>query len=116
MAEVKGRIFKGKSFVNKSGFECWVSADDVDSLSRWQDVFGQSHESVFVFVYKIEMIDVDFDGHDIYESEGTRYAFFCIKLSDYKKYMKLRSPRWRTVNLPAEKFRQFAVPLQSIGF
>jgi hypothetical protein len=46
IAEVKGRAFKGTSFARLAGFECWVTADDVDSLAKWQQVFGAGHTAV----------------------------------------------------------------------
>ncbi len=114
IAEVKGRLFKGASFEKLAGFECWVTAEDIDGLTRWQQVFGSAHQAIFVFAYRIENVDVDFDGRDIYDFDANRYVFFCIKLSDYRKFMKRRSPKWQTVTLPADKFRQSAVQMQNL--
>ena len=116
IAEVKGRKFAGKSFANLAGFECWVTMEDVEGLSRWRQVFGAKHEAVFVFAYKIENIDVDFDGRDVFDFGIDRYVFFCIKLDDYCLFMKRRSPKWQTVTLPAEKFRQCSVQLAEVLF
>jgi len=109
IAELKGRRFKGTSLAKLAGFECWVTAEDIDGLSKWQQVFGPGHEAIFVFAYKIENIDVDFDGRDIFDFDANRYLFFCVKLDDYRKFMKRRSPKWRTVTLAADKFRRCAV-------
>ena len=109
IAEVKGRRFKGTNLAKLAGFECWVTADDVDGLVKWQQVFGPGHQAVFVFAYKIENIDVDFDGRDIFDFDANRYIFFCVKLDDYRRFMKPRSPKWQTVTLPADKFRDCAV-------
>jgi len=114
VAEVKGRKFSGTSFAKLTGFECWVTADDIEGLLKWQQVFGPTHTAAFVFAYKIEKIDVDFDGRDVYDFNGSAYIFFCIKLEDYISYMKLRSPKWKTVTLPAEKFRKCAVQMQNL--
>lgn len=116
VAEVKGRSFKGTSFAKMSGFECWVTTEDVDGLSRWQELFGAGHTAAFVFAYNIENVDVDFDGREIYDYDRKRYIFFCIGLDDYKKFMTQRSPKWKTVTLPAEKFRQCAVQMQNLLF
>ena len=116
VAEVKGRKFKGTSFANLAGFECWVTADDIESLTKWQETFGSAHTAAFIFVYKIENIDVDFDGRDVYDYDGYRYVFFAVRLEDYCKSMKRRSPKWQTVTLPAEKFRQCAVQVQKLVF
>lgn len=114
IAEVKGRAFKGTSFAKLTGFECWVTAEDIDGLTKWQEVFGQGHSAVFIFAYKIENIDVDFDGRDVYDFDAGRYEFFAVKLDDYRTFMKRRSPKWQTVTLPADKFRQCAVQMQNL--
>jgi len=116
VAEIKGRSFKGTSFAKMSGFECWVTTEDVDGLTMWQDLFGTRHTAAFVFAYNIENVDVDFDGREIYDYDRKRYIFFCIRLDEYKKYMTQRSPKWKTVTLPAEKFRQCAVQMQNLLF
>jgi hypothetical protein len=114
IAEVKGKSFKGTSFAKLAGFECWVTAEDIDGLTKWQDVFGQGHIAVFVFAYKIENIDVDFDGREVYDFDANRYMFFAVKVDDYREFMKQRSTKWQTVILPADKFRQCAVPLRQL--
>ena len=114
IAEVKGRGFKGTSFEKLRGFECWVLADDVEGLAQWQKVFGDGHEAYFVFAYGIENIDVDFDGRELYQLGRRRYVFLAVNLDDYRKFMKLRSPKWRTVTLGAEDFRRCAIPLEQL--
>jgi len=114
IAEVKGRIFKGTSLAKLTGLECWVTTEDIDGLTGWQKVFGPEHQAVFVFAYMAENIDVDFDGRDFYDFARNRYVFFCVRLEDYRKFMKRRSPKWQTVTLPADKFRQCAIQLQDI--
>jgi len=106
IAEVKGRKFRGTSFAKLTALECWVTTEDVDGLARWQQIFGPGHQAVFVFAYGAENIDVDFDGRPVYEFDENRFIFFCIKLDDYRSFMKRRSPKWQTVTLPADKFRQ----------
>lgn len=130
IAEVKGRLFKGTSFAKLAGLECWVTVEDIEGLAGWQKIFsagrltpqdalqraGQEHKAVFVFAYKIEKVDVDFDGRDIYDFNSNRYVFFAVKLEDYRGFMKRRSPKWQTVTLPADKFRQCAVQMQNLLF
>jgi hypothetical protein len=94
-----------------AGFECWVTADDVDGLVSWQQVFGAGHTAVFVFAYKIENIDVDFDGRQVFDYNEDRYVFFAVTLDDYRRFMKRRSPKWQTLTLPADKFRDCAVQI-----
>jgi hypothetical protein len=114
IVEIKGRKFKGASLAKLRGFECWVTTDDVTGLARWQEVFGPNHTAVFVFAYRMEKVDVDFDGRHSYDYDQSKYIFFAIKLSDYRKFMKRRSPKWQTVTLPADKFRKCAVQVQQL--
>jgi hypothetical protein len=114
LAEIKGRKFKGTSLAHLTGLECWVTADDIEGLSRWRQVFGPGHLALFVFAYKIEHIDVDFDGREPFIFVDDRYVFFCVKLDDYVVSMKRRSPKWQTVTLPAKKFRQQAIEINEL--
>jgi len=114
IAEVKGRKFKGSGLAKLAGFECWVTADDVDGLMKWQEVFGAGHKAVFVFAFGAEKIDVDFDGRDVFDFNERRYIFFTVKLDDYRLFMKPRSPKWQTVTLPAEKFRKCAIQISEL--
>ena len=109
IAEVKGRKFKGTSLAKLTGFECWVTIGDIEGLTKWQRIFGEGHQATFVFAYKMANIDVDFDGEDYFDFDSNKYLFFCVKLQDYRKFMKRRSPKWQTVTLSAEKFRDCAV-------
>jgi hypothetical protein len=109
IAEVKGRRFAGTTLAGLAGLECWVTTDDVDGLHRWRQELGGECEAVFVFAYKIENIDVDFDGRRVFDFGGDKYIFFCIRLDDYRSSMRLRSLKWRTVTLPADRFRTCAV-------
>ena len=83
-------------------------------LLRWEEVFGNNFVSVFIFAYDLANIDTDTDGKEIFEFNGKRYLFLCLKLSDYRNLMKTRSPRWQTVMLGAEDFRRNAIDLKAL--
>lgn len=114
IAEVKGRIFKGDSFEKLTKLECWSVADDVEGMLQWQKVFGDGHEAYFIFTYCMENPDVDFDGRGFYEYSQKRYVSLAIRLEDYRRFMKLRSPKWRTVTLSAADFRRCAIDLEEL--
>lgn len=107
IVEVKGRTFKGTSVAELKGFECWVTRDDVRGLQTWQRALG--HPAAIVFAYRVVNVDVDFDGREILSVGQDRYLFLAIPVDDYAEHMKRRSPKWRTVTLPAEVFRELAV-------
>ena len=108
LAEVKGRIFKGTSLEKRANLQCWVTMEDIKGLCKWRDVFGEQYSASIIFVYQIEKPDVDTDGNEIYEFAGNRYFFFLVSLEDYTQHMALRSTKWQTVSMPADKFRHCA--------
>jgi len=114
IVEVKGRTFHGTSLVGMKGLECWVTQDDVEGLLKWQEALGVDHEAVFVFAYRLIQADVDLDGREAFCYGSDRYVFFAVRADDYAQAMKRRSPKWRTVTLPAEAFRRYAMELASL--
>lgn len=107
IVEVKGRTFKGTSVAELKGFECWVTRDDIRGLQMWQHALG--HPAAIVFAYRVVNVDVDFDGRETLTVGQDRYLFLAVFVDDYAAHMKRRSPKWRTVTLPAEVFRNLAV-------
>ncbi len=114
IAEVKGRTFKGTSVAELKGLDCWVTRDDVEGLQVWQRVLGADHQAVFIFAYRLLNVDVDLDGRETQLTDQDRYLFLAVRVNDYAYHMKQRSPKWKTVTLPAEEFREFAVDLMTL--
>jgi len=114
IAEVKGRQFKGTTLAGLSRLECWVTTGDVDGLASWQQTLGPGYEAAFIFAYRIQNVDVDLNGREVFDFSNGRYLFLAVRLADYVKYMKRRSPKWRTVTLPAGKFRLCACPVADL--
>lgn len=108
VVEVKGRTFKGESLLGLKGLQCWVTEDDVRSLGKWQNIFIDC-ECVFIFSYKLDNYHVDTAGIEPIDSQASRYVFFAVKLLDYVKFMKVRSPKWKTVTLSADDFRRYSL-------
>ena len=67
------------------------------------------HEAAFVFAYRVLNVDVDFDGRESLLVGRNRYLFWAVRVDDYARHMKRRSPKWRTVTLPADAFREVAI-------
>jgi len=109
IVEVKGRTFAGTTLVDLTGFDCWVTTDDLESLQVWRQALGAGYEAAFVFVYRVAQADVDFDGHEVLTFGADRYLFFGVRLEDYLQHCRRRSPKWRTAALDAAGFRRCAV-------
>ena len=82
--------------------------------AAWQKTLGDDYDSAFIFAYRFQNIDVDFDGREIFDFNEDKYLFLAVRFADYVKYMKQRSPKWKTVTLAADKFRQCARPITDL--
>lgn len=95
----------------RARLENWVTLDDVESLSRWEALFGPSFEAAFVFVYWCDEQPPDALFEEVFEHRQHWYAIRAVTLTQYRAAMKVRSPRWRTVHLPQAVFHRVSRPL-----
>lgn len=119
LVELKGRVFEGATLAGRKGLQSWVQAEDTAALEQWETRFSAAMpqaEAVFVFAYQIAKMAVDEDGLAVYDDGGRRYVFLAIRLSDYRRGMKLRSVRWKTVSLSAGDFRRYSFPAEQLWF
>lgn len=119
IAEVKGRKFEGTSLESMAGLQCWVTQEDMRGLGEWEKVFaadGDNISGVFVFAYEFTNIDVETDGREVYDFDGRQYMFLSVGLDDYRRYMKKRSGKWKTLFIGAGHFRQCAVGIRHLLF
>ena len=117
LVELKGRTFKGDSLAGLKGLDGWATFEDVQALSQWLGRFRcdfPAAQAFFVFAFRFANIDVETDGWGVYDYSGERYLFLAVPLEKYAAAMKIRSPKWQTVTLPADDFRHAAVPLNEI--
>lgn len=96
---------------SRGRLDSWVTLDDIESLSRWQALFGGEFEAAFVFVYWCEDQPPDALFEEVFENRGRWYAIRAVTLGDYVAAMKTRSPRWRTVHVPGAAFDRISHPL-----
>ncbi|MEQ9455303.1 MAG: HYExAFE family protein [Phycisphaeraceae bacterium] len=108
LVDVKGRSCR------HSRFECWVTEDDVSSLTRWQELFGPSFRAAFVFLHWWDDIPADGLFREVFEHRGRWYAPSLVMLDDYAAAMRPRSSRWRTVSLRKADFDRLSQPLSRL--
>jgi hypothetical protein len=94
----------------RSRLESWVTEDDVSSLGQWERLFGTSFQAAFLFVYWCDEQPPDALFQEIFEYRGRWYALRAVTLGEYRRVMKPRSARWRTVDVPAALFEQVSQP------
>ena len=116
LVDVKGRKFPSGGEGAGSGhkWENWATEDDIHSLLRWQQVFGNGFRSMLLFAY--EIVDPRFVielgrpfGH-----HGRAYSFFGVWADQYHVSMRPRSASWETVSLQSRNYRDLRIPIAEL--
>ena len=111
LVDVKGRRFPGGPPDKKRRvWENWSTQEDIRGMTSWMRLFGAGYLGLFVFMYRIGQDETLSDASGIWTWQGTRYRLLAVTVEDYRRHMRVRSPRWGTVSLPGEVFRSLARP------
>lgn len=120
LVEVKGRRLPKVRLVDgtpaKPRMESWVTEDDIDALQRWRGLFGPEFEPMFVFMYWCDDVPPDGLFVETVVSRGRWYTMRCIDLDSYMGAMKVRSPKWGTMNLSTADFERLSRPFTVPGW
>jgi hypothetical protein len=115
VVDVKGRRFPaGPESKRRYTWECWASTDDVDGLGRWATLLGEGYVGLLVFVYHVlpEVILPE-DAPDCWDYQGRSYLLRAVNVDDYRRYQRVRSPRWGTVALARRDYARVVRPLSA---
>ncbi|MCF7958765.1 MAG: HYExAFE family protein [Phycisphaerae bacterium] len=130
LIDVKGRKLSSRHFSAGRLGQNWATQDDITSMGDWEEVFGDDYQSIFVFAYWLydkppeehtgcpsrspgmKNLNGTVDDHYFYQQRY--YAFFIADIVAYKRSMKTRSPKWKTVFVPARSFQQLSEPFERI--
>jgi hypothetical protein len=113
LVDVKGRRFPGGPPERpRRVWECWSTQEDIDGLQRWPALFGPGYQGLLVFTYQLSpAVELPDDTEDLWIWRGRRYLFRAVEVGDYRRHMRVRSPKWGTVGLPRAVFRKLVRPL-----
>ncbi|HET6328287.1 MAG TPA: HYExAFE family protein [Planctomycetaceae bacterium] len=131
LVDVKGRQFpSGRGPLrsqtghprNGHKWENWATKDDLDSLLRWQEVFGDGFRSMLVFAYELldpRVADDPAAGLRVgpegpFWHRGRVYAFFGVWADEYRTAMHSRSQSWETVSVPSRQYRDLRIPFAEL--
>jgi hypothetical protein len=107
-------------------WENWATKDDLDSLLRWQEVFGDGFRAMLVFAYELVNARTDDEqtalpeSHDAVRRGGVFpfrdrvYSFFGVWADEYKTAMHARSQSWETVSVPSREYRDLRIPVAEL--
>ena len=107
LVDVKGRSCRNRA--GRTGFETWSTERDVTDLTQWAQVFGDGFKAVLIFAYWVDPPLVPDPA--TFEFRDRWYLLMGVDLDEYRNHMRRRSPKWATVALPADAFRQLARPI-----
>jgi hypothetical protein len=89
----------------------WSTRDDLQSLARWESLFGPGFCGLFVFAYDVLGDRAPLPAEELFECRGGVYGFVAVPLAEYASHARPISPRWDTWAMPSSQFRRFARPL-----
>jgi hypothetical protein len=112
LVDVKGRRFPtGSAGRLRCVWECWSTQDDISGLEQWAELFGSDYQGLLVFVYQLlPSVLLQEETDDLWIWNGQRYLLRAVPVGDYRRHMRVRSPRWGTVSLPGAVFRELVRP------
>jgi hypothetical protein len=74
-------------------------------------LFGPGSQGLLVFAYQLlPSVALPDDTDDLWTWRGRRYLLRAIPVSAYRQHMRVRSPKWGTVGLPGQVFRELVRP------
>lgn len=115
LVDIKGRRLGSAPSVGARSralrLESWVTAEDVRAMTHWQRLFGDGFLAAFVFIYWCEAQPPDALFQEMFEDRGRWYAIRAVSAASYASCMRVRSPRWGTVDLSGEDFERLSEPL-----
>ncbi len=112
LIDVKGRQFP--SGLKKRYWKNWSTQDDLTSLLRWENLFGERFRGLLVFAYNILGDKSPVRPELLYEFRDRRYGFVAVSLADYSVHSSRLSTKWNTVAMSARRFRECALPMASL--
>jgi hypothetical protein len=111
VVEVKGK--RGKNALGRRRWENWVTTDDLDGLTRWQEMFGPGFRAILAFAYAESPQAFPLPrGDGAFSFRNLEYRFWAVELDEYVAHLRSRGPAWKAVAMARTAFRRRVRPLQ----
>lgn len=107
LVDVKGRRFpSGRQY-----WRNWTTEEELHSLARWGDRFGDAFMGMLVFAYELTGDHSPVPPHEVHYYANRPYAFVAVPAATYHALARPLSARWGTVAVPTADFRRAARPV-----
>lgn len=107
IVDVKGRRFSSNA-PRPGSMQNWVTETDVDDMTHWEHLFGDGFRGTFCFAYWIDPPIAPEPA--MFEHREKWYWLWGVDLTEYRRAMRPRSAKWKTVHLRTADFRELARP------
>ncbi len=98
LVDVKGRKYSGRG---GRQLDNWVTRADIESLTRWEEIFGPHFVGTFVFLYWCEHQPPDALFNEVFCYHDRWYTIKSIPVDVYCEHLRVRSSKWNTVHIPS---------------
>jgi len=113
LVDVKGRRFPGRGASGGRRWENWATHEDLDSLARWEQVFGSGFAGLLVFCYHLADEGARASFETAHAFRGESYGLVGVYRGAYAGASRPRSRAWDTVSVPTAAFRDMVKPVRS---
>ncbi|MBE3069844.1 MAG: HYExAFE family protein [Acidobacteria bacterium] len=113
LVDVKGRRFPSGGPGGSRRWENWATREDLDSLARWEEVFGSGFAALLVFCYHLGRPEEAARFEVVHAYRGESYGLIGVTLRAYAEACRTRSRAWDTVTVPAAALRRLARPVSA---
>src|SRR5688572_4437309 len=86
LVDVKGRRFS--SSPRRKLWNNWSTSDDLRSLARWEELFGEQFRGLLVFAYNVDGDLAPLPSELLFEHRGGLYGFVAISLDLYTAWAR----------------------------
>jgi hypothetical protein len=109
LVDVKGRHFP--SGRRKQYWRNWTTVDELNSLARWESLFGKQFAALLVFAYLVLEDVAPLPPEQLFSFRDRLYGFVGIRPHHYLALGRVISPKWNTLAVAGNQFRQLARPV-----
>lgn len=113
LVDIKGRRYQPSHRNGQPAWENWVTQDDLDALTQWEQLFGRDFAALLVFAYRAEP-----PAHPppeiVHRYDGASYVLAAIDAATYRQHARVRSPKWGTVCMPRALFAHTVRPIAEL--
>jgi hypothetical protein len=113
LVDVKGRRFPYGGRGGGRRWENWTTRDDLESLARWEEVFGSGFAGLIVFCYHLTVPEARAEFAVVHEFRGEAFGLVGVYRGAYADASRPRSRAWGTVSVPTATFRAMVQPINA---